>query len=84
MNPRIGRETSIEKPSGSDFAASFGMISPKISTTTVIAAVEMSAAVFSPMSPLSASRRMKSWVEIVEEARFTRLLPIRMLESALS
>ena len=84
MNPRRGRETFMENSSGSPFAASFGMVSPKISTITVIAAVEIAAAAFSLMRPRSASSLMNSCVLMVEAARFTRLLPIRMLESALS
>ena len=82
--PRSGQESSMAARSGRSEAVIFGMISPKIRTITVIAAVEIAAAEFSLMRPVSERSRIKSWVAIVDDARLTRLLPIRIVVRARS
>ena len=71
----------VPNPSGSFFAIIFGAVSPKISTKMVMHAVDITAATFSLTSPVSESNIMNSCVDRVDEARLTRLFPIRMLPS---
>ena len=68
---------NMANASGLSFARLLGVISPKISTTTVITTVETVA----PMSPYRLTNRT---VPMDAEAMLTMLLPIRMVESSRS
>ena len=63
--------------SGKSLATLLGVISPKISTTTVTTTVERVA----PMSPYSFTN---SRVAMEDTAMFTMLLPIKIVEISLS
>lgn len=64
---------NIANCSGISFAITFGVISPKISTTTVITMVESD-------TPAFPKTRVKSTVAIEAAAIFTILLPIRIVD----
>ena len=65
------------KDSALSLARALGEISPKISTTTVMTAVET-------LTPASASHRVNTTVASEEEAMLTILFPIRIVEISLS
>ena len=64
---------NLAKASGDSFAMLFGVISPKMRTTTVITAVETVAPISPPISLI------KKTVAIEERAIFTILLPTRIV-----
>ena len=69
-----GPETFSAKLSAASFARLFGVISPKISTTTVITTVET-------VAPLLLKKPTNSTVAMLAEEMFTMLLPISTVAS---
>lgn len=70
----------MAKLSGIDFAMYLGVISPKIRTATVMAAVEIT----DEFKPVLMRIFAKKIAEIVEAERLTMLLPIKIVLISLS
>jgi hypothetical protein len=77
MSTRRGTDTVFANPSGTCVAMILGMISPKVMINTVMIIV----AIHAPPSPMSATAIT---VATDDAAMLTRLLPIKIVISALS